>query len=75
VDERARRRQAELAAKGQPLTVEAVRDDLRARDAQDMQRATAPLRQADDAVFLDSTGRSPQQLAQEIVRLAQARGA
>ena len=75
VDERARRRQAELAAKGQALTVEAVRDDLRARDAQDMQRATAPLRQAEDAVFLDSTGRTPQQLAQEIVLLAQARGA
>jgi cytidylate kinase len=75
VNERARRRQAELVAKGQALTVEAVREDLRARDAQDMQRATAPLRQAEDAVFLDSTGQSPQQLAQEIVRLAQARGA
>ena len=52
---RARRRHAELTGKGHDLTVEDVLEDLRARDARDSARATAPLKPAADAVQLDTT--------------------
>ena len=49
------RRHAELTGKGHDLTVEDVLEDLRARDARDSARATAPLKPAADAVQLDTT--------------------
>jgi len=52
---RARRRFDELVAKGQSVTFEETLDDVLRRDAQDTQRAVAPLRQADDAVLVDSS--------------------
>src|SRR6185503_14378175 len=52
---RARRRHAELVAKGQNVTYEDTLDDVKRRDAQDSGRAVAPLKQADDAIFVDST--------------------
>lgn len=74
-DERARRRHAELHARGEHVAFDAVLADLRARDAQDSGRAEAPLREADDAVRLDSTGRPPDEVLQAIVLLALDRGA
>ena len=58
IETRARRRQAELAAAGRVLPLEAVRDEIRVRDAQDRTRALAPLRKADDAVELDTSERT-----------------
>jgi cytidylate kinase len=55
---RARRRQAELAAMGRALPIEAVRDEIAVRDAQDRTRALAPLRKADDAIEIDTSGRT-----------------
>lgn len=52
---RARRRFAELQAQGSPRTEEAVLADIRARDARDMGRTVAPLRQAPDAHLLDTS--------------------
>jgi len=52
---RARRRALEFAAAGRPTDEEAVLADIRARDARDMGRATAPLKQAADAHLLDTT--------------------
>jgi cytidylate kinase len=52
---RARRRYLELSAKGHDVTPEGVLEDLRARDRRDSERATAPLKPADDAVQLDTT--------------------
>lgn len=52
---RARRRLAELAASGLETTFEAVLEDVRARDARDMDRLDAPLRPADDAEVLDTS--------------------
>lgn len=52
---RARRRFLELRDRGEDVTEAAVLDDLRARDARDSGRETAPLRPADDAVTLDTT--------------------
>lgn len=52
---RARRRHAELGAKGIAADLATVEADMRARDAADADRATAPLRAAPDALLLDTT--------------------
>ena len=57
-EERARRRQAEMAARGEAVDLAALLPALEARDRRDAARATAPMRPADDAVVLDSTGLS-----------------
>ena len=54
-EERARRRQRELAQAGQPAEFDAVLADIQRRDARDQGRPNAPLRMADDAVLLDTT--------------------
>ncbi len=55
VDERARRRYEELVQKGQPANLEAVRDDIIFRDKNDSSRVLAPLVKAADAIEIDST--------------------
>lgn len=55
---RAERRFAELAAKGLNVTFQGVLDDVRARDARDAERATAPMVAAADAVALDTSNLS-----------------
>jgi cytidylate kinase len=55
LDERARRRQAELAARGVTLPFDEVRGQIAARDHQDTTRALAPLRRAPDALVVDTT--------------------
>lgn len=52
---RAARRHKELVERGHTMTVEEVLADLRARDARDTERATAPMRAAPDALLLDTT--------------------
>ena len=52
---RAERRYKELIEKGQEVTFQAVYDDMVQRDYNDMNRSTAPLKQADDAVLADTT--------------------
>ncbi|WP_020181441.1 (d)CMP kinase [Methylopila sp. M107] len=54
-EERARRRAAELAGRGEPVDREAILADIRRRDERDMSRAVAPLKAAEDAVTLDTT--------------------
>lgn len=53
--ERARRRYQEYLDKGQPADYDAILADVILRDEQDTNRAEAPLRQAEDAVVLDTT--------------------
>jgi cytidylate kinase len=55
VEARARRRFAELRAKGAPADPETVETELRRRDMQDAGRSAAPLRAAPDALLLDTT--------------------
>ncbi len=52
---RARRRMLELEQRGTPQPFEQILNDIRERDWNDSHRATAPLRQAEDAVLLDTT--------------------
>jgi cytidylate kinase len=58
---RARRRHAELVAKGHDISLEEVAEDLRVRDARDSARATAPLKPAQDATILDTSQMSIEQ--------------
>jgi cytidylate kinase len=68
-DERARRRAADT---GEP--VEAVMAAQASRDARDRERLHAPLRAADDAVEIDTTGRQVADVVDEIAALARERG-
>lgn len=52
---RARRRCKELQEKGQPAELETVLADIRQRDYQDTHREVAPLKQADDAILVDTS--------------------
>ena len=70
-EERARRRYLELKEKGSDDTYEQVLAELKKRDAQDMNRAVEPLRQAEDAVLVDSTHLSFDQVVETIVRIAE----
>lgn len=70
---RARRRHAELTGKGHDLTVDDVLDDLRARDARDSARATAPLKPAADAVQLDTTEMSIEAATEAAVAIIEER--
>jgi cytidylate kinase len=54
--ERARRRHAEFAARGEAISLDAVLADLQSRDAEDAARAIAPMRPAADAIVIDTTG-------------------
>ena len=68
---RARRRWRELAGRGLDVPLAQVEAEMRARDEQDAMRAAAPLRRAEDAALLDTTGLDAEaafRLALEIVR-------
>ena len=72
-EDRARRRYEELLKKGVETTFESVRDDLIKRDEQDTRRAAAPLKAADDAVLLDTSGNTLEQSVSEVCRLISER--
>lgn len=73
---RAERRYLELTAKGQDVTREQVLKDVRERDARDAERATAPMKAAEDAVVLDTSTLSiDAAVAQAIRHIQNARGA
>lgn len=69
--ERVERRYAELVAKGQETTREAVRDDISTRDYRDSHRENSPLKEAEDAVLLDSTGLSIDEVLARVLELAE----
>lgn len=75
VEERARRRAAELATKGQAADLETVLRETRERDERDAGRDVAPMRPAEDAVLVDSTGKSLDQVVAEIEDEVRARAA
>lgn len=67
--ERARRRWQELKDKGQEGDFDQIKADIIARDQQDMNRDFAPLRQAEDAVFLDSSQLAIDEVVETILGL------
>ena len=68
-EERANRRYKELAEKPDCPSYQEILDDIIKRDYQDMHRETAPLKQAEDAVLVDTTTLNLEESANEIVRI------
>ena len=73
VEVRARRRVAELLARGSPAHLEDVIIDLKARDARDSSRSTAPLAQAQDALLLDTSAMDIDDAIAAAIELAEKR--
>ena len=68
-EKRAERRYLELVEKGQQVTREGVLHDVVARDRQDMTRQTAPLKQAEDAVLLDTSDMTLEESIGAVLRI------
>lgn len=71
---RAKRRYDEYIAKGEKAVFEEILADIRERDERDMNRAASPLKQAPDAVLVDSSDMTPEEVLREITGLAKERG-
>ena len=69
--ERARRRFLELQKKGSTEPFEQVLEEVKARDEQDMNRPVEPLRQAEDAVLVDSTELSFDEVVDAIIAIVE----
>ena len=69
--ERARRRYKEQTERGLICDMKEIERDIIARDEQDMNREVAPLRQAEDAVLVDSSDMNIDQVVDEIIRIYQ----
>ena len=72
-EERARRRQEEMAALGKPFTERDVRQRILRRDAIDSGREDSPLRAAEDAIVINTDGLNQEQVVEKIVALAEGR--
>ena len=70
-EERARRRWQEMQQKGLPDTYEEVLKAVKARDYQDMHRDVEPLRQAEDAVLVETTDMSFDEVVEAILRIVE----
>ncbi len=73
LEERARRRLEELRCKGETLILPQVLAELAARDSRDRDRQIAPLRQAEDAVEIDTTGMTSDAVFRRVLCLARER--
>ena len=66
---RAKRRYDELTARGVPCDLEQIEQDIIERDSREMNREISPLRQAEDAVLVDSSDMTIRQVADAILAL------
>ncbi|GGB88113.1 cytidylate kinase [Marinobacterium zhoushanense] len=73
-EERARRRYNQLISKGLGASLEVILDDIRARDDRDMNRAVAPLKPAPDAITLDTTKMTIDEVLLAVLDEARHRG-
>jgi cytidylate kinase len=74
-EERAERRHRELLARGEDVSLDEVADEIGRRDARDATRKVSPLRQAEDAITLDTTGLSIDDQVERVVALIRERRA
>jgi cytidylate kinase len=72
LEERARRRRRELSDRGVSQGLEALMEEIRTRDAMDSEREDSPLRQAEDAIVIDTTRMTIEEQVAKVVRVAQA---
>lgn len=66
---RAKRRHLELQEKGISADIKEIENDIRERDHRDMTRAISPLKQASDAVFVDSSAMTIEEVVKTIIKL------
>lgn len=66
VDTRAKRRFDELKEKGQDCDFDVIKEDIKERDARDMNREIAPLKKAEDAILVDSSEMTIEQVVETI---------
>ena len=71
VETRAKRRYDELAAKGISCDMEQIAADIQERDYRDMTRDNAPLKKAEDAVLVDSSAMSIEEVTEAILELCE----
>ncbi|WP_304153789.1 (d)CMP kinase [Megamonas hypermegale] len=71
VEERANRRARQMKEKGYNIDVEEIKKDIIARDEADMNREISPLKKADDALLLDTTEMTIEEVLAAIVKMAQ----
>ncbi len=74
VTERAHRRSLELKSRGIEEDIKVTQAEIETRDARDSSRAVAPLRQADDAVAIDSEAMTPQAVVAQMAAIVRQRG-
>ena len=73
VETRAERRYKELQEKGEKKDFSAIKEEIEKRDYQDMTRASAPLKQAEDAVYLDTSHMNMDEVVEAIKKLYRER--
>lgn len=71
---RAARRHQELTAKGVKISLKEIEEDIIKRDDQDMHRKNSPLRPAEDAVWVDTSDMTEEQVIEEVLALAARKG-
>ena len=74
VEERAARRYKELLEKGEDVSLPALVEQVRSRDERDMSRDASPLRPADDAIELDTSTMSIQQVTDQVLNILSVKG-
>jgi len=72
---RAKRRYDELTAKGEICDLAKIKADIEERDYRDMNRETAPLKQAEDAVLVDSSYMTIEEVVEEIIKISERKRA
>ncbi|MCI9220568.1 MAG: (d)CMP kinase [Lachnospiraceae bacterium] len=70
---RARRRYDELSAKGESCDLNKIKADIEDRDYRDMHREESPLRQADDAVVVDTSDKTVEEVIASVTELCRSR--
>ena len=71
---RAKRRYDELTAKGESCDIEKIEADIIERDHRDMTREISPLRQADDAVLVDTSDMSIAEVQERLLNICREKG-
>ena len=72
-EERASRRYRQLLGKGEAANLASLLDEIVARDERDMNRSVAPLKPADDAILIDSTQMSIEEVLESVQTMARER--
>ena len=73
IEVRAKRRYDELVAKGMECDYEEIKKEIAIRDERDMNREIAPLRQAKDAVLLDSSELSVEEVKERMIQIIKSK--